>query len=443
MKYCDFSKCDFEGTIFYDTIFYEVQLSACDIKSSYFNKCEFINCSFDLSAITDTDFIECKFINCSYRDALMRNITYNYCVISSGDFEMSTITVSKFNDCVFDNVLLGDCSFYDHIISNCRFSNVTINIDAVGRIFGLTIENLKQFKYIFLGKIYGFAPDEFFIRLDKIFENKEWRLQNALYKYNIGSYAPYEYVIKVFETLTYFISNNIIVKHDDLIFLANIIDTMKKKNNLSIFALYQGLENLGTYMDCLIQKKYINKEEIFREFMNKMFFVFNELLVDFSKIFPEKLETMLLQEKVLVKIHYEADKEIDFSKYINNFLKCMGYNNSYYCHLLEIKSGSIIEIIAGTIVSVYALQILLYGLNGVLIQLTDMLSKVNVIRNVNYQKDFLSNSIKGRQRQPELLQNSFELLKNKEFKDNLASLASILSKSKVMDIVTSEEQKKS
>ena len=66
-------------------------------------------------------------------------------------------------------------------MTNCNFRDVTINIDSIGRIYGLTMEDLQKFKYIFLGTIYGFAPDRFFDQIDKVFASKEWRLQKSIY----------------------------------------------------------------------------------------------------------------------------------------------------------------------------------------------------------------------------------------------------------------------
>ena len=86
--------------------------------------------------------------------------------------------------------------------------------------------------------------------------------------------------------------------------------------SLPLFALYQGIERLSDYIIILKEESYYNREDIFREFFNKLFFVFNELLADFAEIFPEKIETGILSEQVLLKIHYDGKEEIDFSKYI-------------------------------------------------------------------------------------------------------------------------------
>lgn len=432
----NFSNCDYEGTIFHDTNFQNVKLLSCDIKSSYYQNCNFYNCDFSLSAITDVEFLHCKFINCKFDDCLIKECSFNSCMLESGSYKMATFILSKFKNCNFDNLLLGNCSFYDHVMENCTFNNITINIDSIGRIYGLTPTCLENFKYIFLGNIYGYAPQEFFERIESIFEQKDWRFQKILYKFNMKKCSPYEYICNIFDTLIYFIDNNIIVKHDDLLFLSNIINHMKESNSLPLFALYQGIERLSDYIIILKEESYYNKEDIFREFFNKLFFVFNELLADFAEIFPEKIETGILSEQVLLKIHYDGKEEIDFSKYINRFLEISGYSKKYYCNLLQTKNGSLIEIIIGSIIAVYALQILLYGVNGVLIQLTDMVSKIGVLRNKNYQKNYLSNSVKGKQYQPELLGNTFDVLKNTEFKENVKTLASVLNTSKIIDVST-------
>lgn len=291
-----------------------------------------------------------------------------------------------------------------------------------------------------MGKVYGYAPETFFKQIQEIFGKKNWRLQKYLYQYNIGEISPYEYVSNIFETLIFYINGNIIVKRDDLAFLSNIINNMKENRRLPLFALYISIEKLFECLELLKDKNYYNKEDMFREFLNRMFFVFNESLAEFAELFPERIETNILNERVLLKIHYDSDKEITFAEYINTFLRYGGYDNKYYCQLSEIQSGSFIEVIIGSILCVYALQILLYGVNGVIVQLTDMISKIRVIRTKKYQKDFLSNSLMGKQKHPEFFENAIDLLKNKDFRDSVKSLASVLTGSKIIDISATDTE---
>jgi len=439
----NFSKCDFEGSIFQDTVFKDSHISSCDIKSGFFRNCTFTHCDFSLSAVSDCEFTNCGFYECNFDDAVLRENTFYDCVVDAGSHKMATVILSRYYHCSFRNAEMGNCSFYDHIMDNCRFEKVTINIDSIGRIFGLTIADLRSFQYIFLGKLYGYAPETFFEHVQEIFGRKNWQLQKFLYQYNVNEISSYEYIDNIFETLTYYTNENIIVKRDDLTFLSNIIGQMKEKQQLPLFALYTGIEKLFENIRVLDEKTCYNKKETFREFLNKMVFNFNELLAEFAGLFPSKVETNVLNEKVLLRIHYDSDKEIDFTKYINSFLKYGGYDNTFYCRLSDIQHGTLIEIIVGSILAVYALQILLYGVNGIIIQLIDMISKVRVIKEKENQKDFLLNSIKGKQMQPELLVKTVELLKNKEFNDNMKSLASILSGAKIIDIsaIPAEEDK--
>lgn len=96
------------------------------------------------------------------------------------------------------------------------------------------------------------------------------------------------------------------------------------------------------------------------------------------------------------------------------------------------KNGSIVEIISVTLISVFALQLLLYGINGILLQIADLSTKVQVIKNKRYQKNLLKNSIEGKQVQPEIIKKSFGLLKNKEFNKTLSIFAATLDSTKII-----------
>lgn len=133
-----------------------------------------------------------------------------------------------------------------------------------------------------------------------------------------------------------------------------------------------------------------------------------------------------------MEIHYDNNTVINFDEIINRFLKYNGYDESYYSKLLCIKNGSIVEIISVTLISVFALQLLLYGINGILLQIADLSTKVQVIKNKRYQKNLLKNSIEGKQVQPEIIKKSFGLLKNKEFNKTLSSFAATLDSTKII-----------
>lgn len=200
----NFSKSDFEGTIWINVFVNNSIFKSCDIKSSMFNDCTFINCDFSLSIINDTSFKNCRFEGCLFTEAIMSENTYNGCALNNIIMDSATITLSKFDNCNFKSSLLGNCSFYDHIMVNCHFEDVTINIDSIGRIYGLTMDELEKFKYIFLGTTLGFAPDIFFSQIDKIFANKEWRIQKTVYLlrkilYLIFDYPYKHYTFKYFE----------------------------------------------------------------------------------------------------------------------------------------------------------------------------------------------------------------------------------------------------
>lgn len=432
MNNSNFSKSDFEGTIWSNVLADNCFFKSCDIKSSIITNCKFVKCDFSLSIINDTTFRNCIFKDCLFTEAIMNQNAFTDCSLISVTLDTATIALSKFEHCNIESLVLGNCSFYDHIMVNCNFQDVTINIDSIGRIYGLTMEDLQKFKYIFLGTIYGFAPDRFFDQIDKVFASKEWRLQKSIYLFNTGKLNAYDFVIYIFKDILFYIQNNIIVKHDELVFVHSILKQLKTENHLPLFALYQGIEFLNCGIELLENNQYYNRIENFYELYNGCFLLFNDMLLKFSQENESLLS--LNSEKIhyTLEIHYENSKIINFDKILNKFLKYNGYDESYYSELLKIKKGSIVEVISAVLISVFALQLLLYGVNGVLLQIADMTTKIQVIKNKRYKRNLLENSIEGKLIQPEIIKNSLDLLKNKEFNKTLSSFATSLDATKII-----------
>lgn len=428
----NFSKSDFEGTIWTNVFVDDCIFKSCDIKSSIIMNCKFIKCDFSFSIVNDTTFKNCFFENCCFTEAIMSRNTFTDCSLNGVIFDTATITLSKFENCSIKSSVIGNCSFYDHIMVKCNFQEITINIDSIGRIYGLTMEDLKKFRYIFLGKTFGFATDNFFAQIDKIFASKEWRLQKTIYLFNTGKINSYDFITSIFEDMLFYIKNNIIVKHDELVFVLDILKQLKVENHLPLFALYQGIEILNCGIELLGNTKYYNKIENFYELYNGCFLIFNDLLLQFSQENENLLSLNSEKKHYILEIHYDGNNVINFDEVLNKFLKYNGYDESYYSKLLKIKKGSIIEVLSVTIISVFALQLLLYGINGVLLQIADLTTKIQVIKSKKYKKSLLENSIAGKQIQPEMIKNSFDLLKNKEFNKTLSSLATSLDTTKII-----------
>lgn len=432
MDNSDFSKSDFEGTIWTNVAVNNCFFKSCDIKSSIVTDCKFINCDFSLSIINDTEFRNCIFKDCLFTEAIMNQNCFTNCSLISVTLNSATIALSKFENCNIETSVLGNCSFYDHIMINCIYQGVTINIDSIGRIYGLTMEDLQKFKYIFLGTTYGFAPDRFFDQIDKVFASKEWRLQKAIYLFNTNKLNAYDFIVSIFENILFYIENHIIVKHDELVFVLNILKQLKIENHLPLFALYQGIEFLNRGIELLGDGQYYNRIENFYELYNGCFLIFNEMLMKLSQENENLLSLDSEKTRYVLEIHYESDNIINFDEVLNKFLKYNGYDESYYSELLKIKKGSIVEVMSVVLISVFALQLLLYGINGVLLQIADMTTKVQVIKSKRFRKNLLENSIEGKQIQPEIIRNSLDLLKNKEFNKTLSDFATSLDATKII-----------
>ena len=75
----------------------------------------------------------------------------------------------------------------------------------------------------------------------------------------------------------------------------------------------------------------------------------------------------------------------------------------------EVRQGSFIEILTTTVMGVVALQFILYGINGILLQLIDLKSKLKALIAKNPPKYISSLTAHGKQLHPDSM---FKIIKN-------------------------------
>ena len=66
-----------------------------------------------------------------------------------------------------------------------------------------------------------------------------------------------------------------------------------------------------------------------------------------------------------------------------------------------------------TVACIFIFQLCLYGINGCLVQITDMKSKLNILKKKNLPQDYVKQSMLGNQKQPELLKFALDRLDSK------------------------------
>lgn len=241
----DFSRCDFEGTIIekteiYNTNFFHTYFQTAIISGNVI----FSNCSFDTGKINNSTFTNCHFENCSFASAVLSKCNFINCDFECCDFLGANITLCRFAHCEFTDIKLGDCSFYQQMMIKNVYNNVSINIDSLGQIWGISLEDITNFQYIFLGEEYGYANTDLFEKIVQIYESKKWFTSKIIFEHNINKINNFDLIHELNKELIRKIESKEIIKQIELDFLINIINELYDTETLPLFSLYLSILEL-------------------------------------------------------------------------------------------------------------------------------------------------------------------------------------------------------
>lgn len=405
----DFSRCDFEGTIFE-----QVNIDETNFFHTYFQTTIGINilfnkCSFETAKINNTTFNGCRFIHCSFSSSVISKCTFKNCHFDFCEFIGANITLCKFYDCEIANIKFGNCSFYQQIMIRNHYNEVAINLDSLGQIFGINFNDIMNFKYIFLGDEFGYANSSLLTKLSQIYDSRKWFSSKIIFEYNINRINQFELVQELNEELVRKIKAGEIIKQTDIDFFINIISELKENDKLSFFALYLGILNLKRTVNDYKDKYYREIIKMTDYYITVMISLMQDMVSDVFNN-SEYLSSYAQEQKVIFTIHYKGNQD---QKIYHIIEQVSGLFVDSQVFFKELRKGSIIEIMLTTVACIFIFQLCLYGINGCLIQITDMKSKFNILKRKNLPQDYMKQSMLGNQKQPELFKLALDKLDSK------------------------------
>lgn len=417
----NFSRCDIEGALVHNSSFETVNFETADFRSNHIGKTKFIACDFSDSFIINTEFCDCDFFKCNFSSAIIDNCTFLNCSFSNCITQKGTFTFLDFNNTTFKDLSWGNCSFYKNIIDKCDFDNVWINIDSLGQLFGLNNSIINQLNYIFLGQKLGRITNELYTSLPKIYTEKGWSFDYIFLQYNMGELSTYEMLLNVNSYFIDSISSKKIIKKDDLQFITQVLDKLHIKNMLPLFAVLESIIMLNSGIKEFAQTLSIS---ILND-LKKYIFHLVQLAQEMSdKFFDEATsQNYGLNKMVKISLRYEAPQPIDWAKQVNNIFEGYRVFLPQNATLLRIEQGSYIEIILIALGSVFALQFLLFGINGIILQLLDMKAGITTLAKKSAPQSYVDRILAGKQVQPEAYKDMVEIIKDERKMKKILKLA--------------------
>lgn len=348
LQKCSLINADIIGTTFTGCTTEKVDFSHTDICTLIVRSTSFISDLFDISTIRDCEFSDCEFDSCS--------------------FEHAAMTHNKFINCTFNNITINQSSSYLNEFISCTF----INCSFKGNFFYSSFINCNTQTEFLSTRLLGYnilLPSRACIAepdyLSKL-KDKKMFLNIEIYKLNTNNINSDTFIYESLIAIHQLISNDILVRSEQLEFIQMITTHYIKCNQLSTFSILQAITIIDSIFEeskkdlaaFLKAKDNLNllKNILFLEYVNRINNL-PALTIDYTHSQP-----------CTYKITYEHEPEIEISKIINSVLDKMGIQ-SVKAVRISTEKGSFIEVIEFIQEAQPLIQILLSIATGVVVPL--------------------------------------------------------------------------
>ena len=165
------------------------------------------------------------------------------------------------------------------------------------------------------------------------------------------------------------VKSNSILNVDEIDFFIMVIDYLYENESLPLFSIVYSYKLLCDIVNELHDRS--NNLKL-REIIVNLQFNINNMTSKLISSYEKETLSAKNNDIIEIMLHYESPEIIDFSKLINRYVTKFGLSEKNEATLQSVKKGTYIEIIATTILGVFALKAIMYGIKGILLEVVDI-----------------------------------------------------------------------
>ncbi len=303
-----------------------------DMHSLLVTHTTFKSVSFQGTDMSDCTFSECEFINCDFGHAALKENQFEKCILDTPKFEGGTYIMNNFIQSTIKNACLKNVFYYTYY-KNCVFQNVIMEAYLLGHCYGLTLENLNELSYLFMGKICNDNYQKICNDISNVYINRGMIINKGLL-YLVNPQVPVEKaIIKCFECVHYYIKDNQLVQKEQLTFLNEIITILHEDQSVSPLTIIYLINSINKTLD-------LPKNSSLEKAAQGLLSVKNSMLTyyyHFIDNLQEHLAELPLEGNIELQITYEKKP----SYRLVDIMKNIDPANEIY--VTKTASGSFIE----------------------------------------------------------------------------------------------------
>lgn len=384
-----FRRSDFDGMQLENCVFQKADLWNADIRSTSFVNCRFTECRFDDALIDSCSFDKCSFDKCSFGSAAVKHSFFAECRFAALTLAKSSFTMCRIEDSTLSDAELADCTFLYVILWHCALTRVSANIESLGTVFGIAKEDLARITFVHLGvDAVPVFPDDLPGALARTYEAHRWALPLAISRINFGLTATAYAISEYLSEIGHLIASGRRAPREELIFLVDVFEVLRERDRLPLVCLIQLGELLHAMPETL--ETHRAGQRLTQSTMSALAARIGSL----TKAAIDHLAGALIglelndHSPLLVECHYDHKPATDLAVLVSEATNTADLNNGPMPRRVATRCGSYIEVLQLTIGSAFALQVLLYAINGILIQLIEMKERVRVLKSKRSPKEF-------------------------------------------------------
>jgi fluoroquinolone resistance protein len=408
----DLRQCLFTGAVFRRTVFRQVNFRRSDFDAARFEMCEFVECDLSIdmrsTLFVRTSFVGCTvgtaFItDCSFDDCRFEKIHFDDCAISHNQFEacsfrecsltQSTFVHNIVRRSLFDSANMGDCTFLYVVMKDCTFSNCSMNLESVGMIYGITAVDLQRFRYIHLGIEQATPqPSELIDTLLDQYIGRRWRIGVAVLRLNFQMAAPlyafHQYLVETRDTF----EAGTPLNREEMLFVAKLMTELKAETRLPLATCFDVTLWCTALTEIAQQSEVLDTDrttEVLRELSNRALVLSQDGLAVIETSGSGRVLAGGVDATLVVKFVFTQRPAVELAELVTTVAAETGLIVLKRSSSMPGHPGSWVEYLQTTVISLAAMRIFLYFINGVLYDLTEARARITTLARPRLPKEFL------------------------------------------------------
>ena len=170
-----------------------------------------------------------QFIDCDFGNVTLNNCIFEECQLINTNLLGGSFTLNEFSNCTFETACFKNV-FYYTIFNECYFEDVTIEAYLLGYTYGLNLNNLLSFNFLFMGEPTNDSLYDIFENIRSIYHERGLLINEGILFLLDTSISTSQAIVKCFECLYRYIEKDLLTKREQLQLSLIHISSVSGKN---------------------------------------------------------------------------------------------------------------------------------------------------------------------------------------------------------------------